>query len=62
MIHNGWQFYRNQGMKKGIHHQELTLFWYKTRLIDRLEEEILRSSREKLNYLQKRKRRLYFKT
>ncbi|WP_371801682.1 transposase [Candidatus Lokiarchaeum ossiferum] len=60
MIHNGWQFYRNQGLKQGIHHQELTLFWYRNRMLNQLEEIIVRSSYENVKYLQKRKRRLYF--
>lgn len=60
MIHNGWQFYRNQGLKSGIHHQELTLFWYRNRTVEQLEAEILSSSIENVKYLQKGKRRLYF--
>jgi len=60
IIHNGWQFYRNQGLKQGIHHQELTLFWYRMRTIEQLEREFLHSSRYNVKYLQKEKRRLYF--
>jgi hypothetical protein len=60
MIHNGWQFYRNQGLKVGIHHQELTLFWYRMRIIDRIEEELISSTHYNVKYLQKEKRRLYF--
>ncbi len=60
MIHNGWQFYRIQGLKSGIHHQELTLFWYRNRTVEQLEAEILSSSIENVKYLQKGKRRLYF--
>ena len=62
LIHNGWQFYRNQGLKHGIHHQELTLFWYRMRTIEQLESEILSSSIESGKYLQKGKKWLYFGT
>lgn len=62
MIHNGWQFYRNQGLKKGIHHQELTLFWYRMRVIHQLESLIVSFSHENVKYLQKGKRRLYFES
>ena len=60
IIHNGWQFYRNQSLKQGIHHRELTLYWYRVRTIEQLEREILHSSRYNVKYLQKGKRRLYF--
>jgi len=61
IIHNGWQFFRNQGLKKHIHHQELTLFWYRMRTIDQIEAEVLRTWEERYKKMQKRKRRSYFK-
>ncbi len=62
LIHNGWQFYRNQGLKQGIHHQELTLFWYRMSKINELEAVVLNSSIQNVNPLQEEKRRLYFET
>ncbi|XEO75543.1 hypothetical protein WKT22_00561 [Candidatus Lokiarchaeum ossiferum] len=43
-----------------LHHQELILFWYRSRIINQFEESILRSSYENVKYLQKGKRGLYF--
>lgn len=60
LIHNGWQFSRNQGLKERIHHQHLTLFWYRTHKIHELEELVLSTILDRINIKNKRKRRLYF--
>ena len=62
IIHNGWQFFRNQLLKQGIHHQELTLFWYRMHKLEELESEMLDLGNISIKYLQKGKRRLYFGT
>jgi len=60
MIHNGWQGSRNEGLKKGIHHQHLSLYWYQEQQKQQLEQEFIRSWDEKRKNLPKDKRRLYF--
>lgn len=62
LIHNGWQCFRNDGLKKGIHHQHLTLFWYQNRKVEELEEVIKQSIVDRIDLKDKRKRRLYFQT
>ncbi|MHA1648216.1 MAG: hypothetical protein ACTSVL_11630 [Promethearchaeota archaeon] len=54
------KFFRNQLLKQGIHHQELTLFWYKMRKLEELESEILDLDNIYIKYLQKGKRRLFW--